>query len=120
MGSVEVVEQIGSVVGRRRSADRGDGSVVDAGEDLAQLVVIELEQRAAGLARVDEQRQHAAAVLFDQLRQNRRDVGGRRLVDHFAQLRIRAVPQQLRQQLRRNCGLAIHGCHAKEITIAGP
>ena len=68
-------------------------------EDLVEIGLVELEQRARRLARFDEQREDALAVFLEQQRQHRRDVRGQRFLDDLAELRIRAMPQQLRQKL---------------------
>src|SRR5262249_33831464 len=89
-----------SVIWRGAVADRNERAVVELRKKRLQLLVVELEQRARRLARFDEQREDAIAVLLDEQRQRRREVGRHRLVDDFAQLRVRAVPQQPHKKRR--------------------
>src|SRR5205814_1186102 len=56
---VEGVEQIRRVVRRGRAADRGQRVVVELRQQRLQLFVVQLEERARRLARLDQQRQDA-------------------------------------------------------------
>src|SRR4029079_8669349 len=89
----------GRVIGRGRLTDRGKSRVVERGDDLVEAGLVETDEGARGFGRLDEQRQNALAILFDQKRKNGRDIGRESLLDDLPQLRGGAVTQQLGQQL---------------------